>query len=114
MWYRKVHYRQGFNWLPVIVLLLFLLMGGWRLVFLIPPILVLVALFFIFSPVGRRLRQEYRSGNWDNWRDWSSQDFDGQKRKHNWYADEETDEAEAGTARTYDAKRKNDDDVYYV
>jgi hypothetical protein len=111
MWYQKSHYRNrhGFNLLPLIVLGLFFLMGGWRLFFLLPLFLVPLALFWFFSPMARRWQQEHRRGDWGNWGDWSS-GFNGEKRKNAWQAD---DDAET-EGRTFDAKRKNDDDVYYV
>ena len=112
MSYQKVHFRRhGFNWLPMLVLGLFLLMGGWKLVFLIPPILLLLAAFWIFSPMARRWKSEYRRGELGNWGDWSERGFDSFKRKNNW---NESDETEADGGRVYEAKRKNDDDVYYV
>jgi hypothetical protein len=114
MWYQKVHYRHrhSFGWVPLVLFALFFFWGGWKLLFLLPMILLPLAAIWFFVPSARRWKSDYRRGDWGNWNDWSGRGFDSDKRKNDW---DEGDEAETGSKYMYEPpKRKNDDDVYYV
>jgi hypothetical protein len=108
----KIHHRHGHGggWMPFafgMFFLMFMFWGGWKLFAFIPFVLIGLSLFFWFSKANKRQWREWKHWSheqWGDWRQhWGDESADAGKPKHG-----------DGAGTTYEAKRKNDDDVYYV